>query len=387
MAIVHVPVPNTYSGVLVASADAVLRERIVTTLNTNRWPVVAAHGGADALGKLESSDCDVLLLDRRLPDLDADELIATIREQFPGVEVLELDSKTGNLLGEPRLPLPGLTEVHRSLEAVPFRAEAPCVRVERQMEALPGMVGDSAAMQRVYRLVRLVAPRTTTVLVTGPTGSGKELVARAVHQLSQRKGKPFVAINCAAIPEALLESELFGYSRGAFTGAVQSRVGKIQAAQGGTLFLDEIGEMPLGLQSKLLRFLENGELQRLGSNESNWADVRVVAATNANLLTRLKEKQFREDLYFRLSVFPVELPPLSARAGDVTILAKHLLAERSSERPVRLSQTALELLQGYAWPGNVRELMHVLERATILSEGSGVIEPEHLQYSIVPANA
>jgi DNA-binding NtrC family response regulator len=387
MAIVHVPVPNTYSGVLVASADAGLRERIMKTLNTNRWPVMAAHGGADALGKLESSDCDVLLLDRRLPDLDADELIATIREQFPGVEVLELDSKTGNLLAEPRCPIPGLMRGSRTLEAVPVRTETVCFRGERQVEALPGMVGQSAAMQKVYRLVRLVAPRTTTVLVTGPTGSGKELVARAVHELSPRKTRSFVAINCAAIPEALLESELFGYSRGAFTGAVQARAGKIQAAQGGTLFLDEIGEMPLSLQSKLLRFLENGELQRLGSSESSWADVRVVAATNANLSTELKEKRFREDLYFRLSVFPVDLPPLASRAGDVTILAKHLLAELSAERPVRLSQTALEMLQAYAWPGNVRELMHVLERAAILSDGHGVIEPEHLQYSLIPANA
>jgi transcriptional regulator with GAF, ATPase, and Fis domain len=249
------------------------------------------------------------------------------------------------------------------------------------------MVGESAAMQKVYRLVRLVAPRTTTVLVTGPTGSGKELIARAVHELSPRKARPFVAINCAAIPEALLESELFGYSRGAFTGAVQSRVGKIQAAQGGTLFLDEIGEMPLGLQAKLLRFLENGELQRLGSNERDWADVRVVAATNANLQSQLRAKQFREDLYFRLSVFPIELPPLSVRKGDVEILTNHLLAQICNDKPMRLSQSALDMLQTYSWPGNVRELMHVLERAAILTDGTGAIEPEHLQYSLLPASA
>lgn len=382
-----IPLSQGYSGVLVASADAGLREKIVATLNTNRWPVMAAHGGADALGKLEASECDVLLLDRRLPDLDADELIATVRQQFPGVEVVELDARTGSLLAEPRHPIPGLTRAFHAIEAVPRRRDSIYVQTARQVETLPGMVGQSPAMERVYRLVRLVAPRTTTVLVTGPTGSGKELVARAVHQLSPRKERPFVAINCAAIPEALLESELFGYSRGAFTGAVQSRAGKIQAAQSGTLFLDEIGEMPLGLQAKLLRFLENGELQRLGSSESFWADVRVVAATNANLLTKLKEKQFREDLYFRLSVFPVELPPLSARTGDLIILANHLLSEISSERRMRLSDGAMDLLQSYAWPGNVRELMHVLERAAILSDGSGVIEPEHLQFSVLPANA
>lgn len=379
-----VPIPQSYSGVLVASADAVLREQIVSTLNTNRWPVLSANGGADALGKLEASECDVLLLDRRLPDLNADELVATVRAQFPGVEVLELDARTGKLLDEPRWPIPGLARVSGQQERVPQRVE---FRSERQPETLPGMVGNSAAMQKVYRLVRLVAPRTTTVLVTGPTGSGKELIARAVHELSPRKMRPFVAINCAAIPEALLESELFGFARGAFTGAVQSRVGKIQAAQGGTLFLDEIGEMPLGLQAKLLRFLENGELQRLGSNERDWADVRVVAATNANLQSQLRAKQFREDLYFRLSVFPIELPTLAARKGDVEILAKHLLAQVSNDKPVRLSQSALDTLQTYTWPGNVRELMHVLERAAILSDGTGVIEPEHLQYSLLPASA
>jgi len=380
-----VPVPQSYSGVLVASADAVLRERIVSTLNTNRWPVLSANGGADALGKLEASECDVLLLDRRLPDLNADELVATVRAQFPGVEVLELDARTGKLIDEPRWPIPGLMRAARTPEMV-----APLIeftRSERLSESLPGMVGESAAMHKVYRLVRLVAPRTTTVLVTGPTGSGKELIARAVHELSPRKMRPFVAINCAAIPEALLESELFGYSRGAFTGAVQSRVGKIQAAQGGTLFLDEIGEMPLGLQSKLLRFLENGELQRLGSNERDCADVRVVAATNANLQSQLRTKQLREDLYFRLSVFPIDLPPLAARKGDVEILARHLLSEVSSDKPMRLSVPALDMLKTYSWPGNVRELMHVLERAAILSDGTGVIEPEHLQYSLLPASA
>jgi DNA-binding NtrC family response regulator len=374
-----IPYPQSssdFGGVLVASGDAARRDQIVSTLRTSRWPVMQASGGADALEKLEASECDVLLLDRCLPDLDPDELVRMVRQQYPGVEVVELGAAGATVV--PGLPLIVNAEAGPGPER-PRQGE----RAERKpgVEPLPGMVGSSEAMQKMYRLVRLVAPRKTTVLITGPTGSGKELVARAVHELSLRAGRPFVALNCAAIPEPLLESELFGYSRGAFTGAVQSRIGRIQAAQGGTLFLDEIGEMPAGLQAKLLRFLECGELQRLGSTETAVADVRVVAATNADLLMKVKEGTFRQDLYFRLAVFPVELPGLVEHRGDLKDLARFLLHEVAGEEDVSLGDAAIRLLESHTWPGNVRELRHVLERAVILAEGEKVILPAHVQFS------
>ena len=237
---------------------------------------------------------------------------------------------------------------------------------------LPEMVGASEAMRELSRLIRLVAPRSTTVLIEGETGTGKEVVARAVHRLSERAGKPFAVLNCAAIPEALLEAELFGHTRGAFTGAVQSRTGRIEAAHGGTLFLDEIGEMPMALQAKMLRFLECGELQRVGDNETMRVDVRVIAATHQpleKLATSVgAERTFRLDLYHRLAVFPVEVPALRERMEDVDLLAEHFLEQMGQEMPrKRLTVEAAEKLHEHSWPGNVRELMHVLERGAILA--------------------
>jgi transcriptional regulator with GAF, ATPase, and Fis domain len=233
-------------------------------------------------------------------------------------------------------------------------------------------------MHAVYRMARLVAPRSTPVLITGASGTGKEVVAEAIHRLSPRCNKEFVVINCAAIPEALLESELFGYVRGAFTGAVQSRIGRIHSAHGGTLFLDEIGELPLGMQAKLLRFLDQGEVQRLGSSDVFRVDVRVLAASNANLAELSQRKLFREDLFYRLSVFPIEMPPLSQRCDDVEALARHFLRKFEPENSsAMLSRESVRLLEKHSWPGNVRELQHVIERASILAEG-GPILPEHL---------
>jgi transcriptional regulator with GAF, ATPase, and Fis domain len=206
-------------------------------------------------------------------------------------------------------------------------------------------------------------------------------VARAIHELSPRADRPFVVINCAAIPETLMEAELFGYARGAFTGAVQSRIGRIHAAQGGTLFLDEIGELPMGLQAKLLRFLEYGEVQRLGSADIFKVDVRVVAATNADIAKRVHEGEFRQDLYFRLAVFPIEIPPLRERVGDIMPIAREFLRSISADRNPLFSPEAETLLENHEWQGNVRELMHVIERALILAEGDERIVPEHLYFS------
>jgi transcriptional regulator with GAF, ATPase, and Fis domain len=241
------------------------------------------------------------------------------------------------------------------------------------------MVGESPGMVELARMVRLVAPRSTTVLIQGETGTGKELIARAVHTLSPRAARPFLVLNCAAIPETLLEAELFGHTRGAFTGAVQSRTGRIEAANGGTLFLDEIGEMPLALQAKMLRFLESGELQRVGDNETLQVDVRVVAASHQPLLQRAQERAFRLDLYHRLAVFPVYVPPLRDRMDDLMPLATFILGMLGEEMPVkRLSRAAAARLMEHDWPGNVRELAHVLERGAILAEDRREIAAEEI---------
>jgi DNA-binding NtrC family response regulator len=238
-------------------------------------------------------------------------------------------------------------------------------------------------MFEVSRRIRLVAARATPVLIEGPTGSGKEIVAEALHRLSTRSRKPFVAINCAAIPEALLEAELFGHTRGAFTGAVQGRTGRIEAADGGTLLLDEIGEMPLGLQSKLLRFVESGELQRVGDNETVKVDVRIVAATHCPLAQRTQSGEFRPDLYYRLAVFLIRTPALADHCEDLPVLVEHFLEKMGRDAPVkRIDATALARLAAHPWPGNVRELEHVLERAAILAGDAPLLTAAEIDFGL-----
>ena len=387
MAIATLAVPPR--GVLVASSDALFRRHVVNTLHSDRWPVQEALGGADALGKLESGSWHLLVLDRRLPDLDADELAQMIEVRFPGIEVVVLDPDTGR--PTVRMATSAVTSpVLRALEKgnAAADAETACSPSDappgQAVEPLPGMIGNAPAMQRLYRMARLIAPRTTTVLLTGATGTGKELVAHAIHQLSPRASRPFVVVNCAAIPEPLLESELFGHVRGAFTGAVQSHVGRIHAAQSGSLFLDEVGELPLGMQAKLLRFLEQKEVQRLGSQDVFRVDVRVIAATNADLARRVSERQFREDLYYRLIPFPLQLPSLAERVTDIIPLAEHFLREcarNAGAAPPVLSAQTIAMLENHPWPGNVRELQYIMERAMILAEGSPLIQPEHLAFA------
>ena len=365
-------------AVIVASSNPGIRKQIVQNLLQSRITAAEALGGADALGQLESSECQLLFLDRRLPDLDAEELLQIIHRRFPGIDVLLLDEA-----GHPQLPSQWRSVgAHHLFETIGRWEAAAADRspqaVPAAIEPLPGMVGQAPCMHQVYRMARLVAPRTTPVLITGASGTGKEVVAEAIHRLSPRANKEFVVINCAAIPEALLESELFGYVRGAFTGAVQSRIGRIHSAHGGTLFLDEIGELPLGMQAKLLRFLDQGEVQRLGSSDVFRVDVRVLAASNARLAELAEHKQFREDLFYRLSVFPIELPPLAQRRADVEALARYFLRKFAPESADgALSPEAVRLMEKHSWPGNVRELQHVIERASILAEG-GPILPEHL---------
>jgi len=368
-----IPVLSSSGGALIASASSCIREQVLHRLNGRCRPVQQASGGADALAKLESGDWQVLFLDRRLPDLEAEEVMAISQRRFPRVQVvlLDLDDETSN----------GRESDSGNPHVVSDAAASACA--SPAFEPLPGIIGSSPAMQQVYRMVRLVAPRTTTVLITGETGTGKELIARAVHELSPRSSKPLVVVNCAAIPEALLESELFGFARGAFTGAVQSQAGRIAAAHGGTLLLDEISELPLGMQAKLLRFLEQKEIQRLGSCEASRVDVRVIAASNRKLALQAEQGRFRLDLFYRLSTFPIELPALARRRGDIVPLAEHFLAcmAASMEVPTpQLSAEAVRQLEANPWRGNVRELQHVIERASILLGNGNTVEAEHLHF-------
>jgi DNA-binding NtrC family response regulator len=386
--------PRAPGGVLIASPSRAVREQTRDRLNGRWGPVEQALGGAEALMKLEKGNWQMVLLDRRLPDLDSRELTATIERRFPEIQVVLLDSNSASPDDEEK---PGQTDREADREQVSGSAGEDQGHAEEDQEhkkkgardknkgyePLPGMIGRSDAMQRVYRLAQLVGPRTTTVLIVGPTGSGKELVARALHALSPRAGRVFVAVNCAAIPEALLESELFGHARGAFTGAVQAQVGRIPTAHGGTLFLDEVSELPFGMQAKLLRFLEQKEVQRLGTAELTRVDVRVIAASNVDLAGRAGRGEFREDLFYRLSAFPLELPPLTERRIDIVPLAEHFLAcmaaAMSGPCP-RLSSEAERILEAHPWKGNVRELQHVMERASILVENGDTVLGEHLYF-------
>jgi transcriptional regulator with GAF, ATPase, and Fis domain len=408
-----------------------------------RWQVREAGGGAEAILQLEAERAEAMVLDGALPDLEVGEFARQMRSRHPVMDLLrvgagveeigprsprrnellhavrraqEESSVTGGWTavggiaercvaerfapgGERGRAAQEVTALLRSrdkVEAVGETLEISGVEMRSSEVAafdegrraarastvpLPEMVGESAGMLELARMVRLVAPRSTSVLIQGDTGTGKELVARAVHVLSPRASKPFVVLNCAAIPEALLEAELFGHTRGAFTGAVQSRTGRIEAAHGGTLFLDEIGEMPLALQAKMLRFLESGELQRVGDNETLRVDVRVVAASHQPLLLRTTERAFRLDLYHRLAVFPVFVPALKDRMEDVPLLVAHLLSRLGEEMPMkRLSAGAARRLMEHDWPGNVRELGHVLERAAILAEDRREIAPEEIRF-------
>lgn len=371
-AVMGIPVLSCSGRAVIASPDRCIREQVLHRLNGRCRPVQQASGGADALATLESGDWDVLFLDRRLPDLEAEEVMAISQRRFPRVQVVLLDRD------ERSDDVPEAQSPRTEGDPAPTNASEGELN---DSQPLPRIIGSSPAMQRVYRMVRLVAPRPTTVLIIGQTGTGKELIARALHELSPRAHKPLVVVNCAAIPETLLESELFGFTRGAFTGAVQSQLGRIAAAHGGTLFLDEISELPLGMQAKLLRFLEQKEVQRLGSTETMRVDVRVIAASNTNLARQAAKGNFRLDLFYRLSSFPVELPPLSQRAGDIVPLAEHFLASMAASMQMpapRLSVEAIRCLETNPWRGNVRELQHVIERASILIGSGNTVRPEHL---------
>jgi DNA-binding NtrC family response regulator len=418
---------------LVASADGCFRQRLAEILTGLRWQVREADGGAQAWAEAEAAPPEAIIVDSWLPDLDLAEFLRDFRGSFPQVDLVTAGSSSpqesprgpyrqellyalrrsqdtdtaawntapelnrskpapSRVRAEPwRVPLlpeaapvasspqnAAIVPVHGqpgSSPVIPNLAALPARGVEAAAsDRLPELIGNAPCMLEVGRRVRRVAPRMTPVLIEGPTGSGKELVAEALHRMSPRSNNPFVAINCAAIPEALLEAELFGHTRGAFTGAVQGRVGRIEAADGGTLFLDEIGEMPLALQAKLLRFVESGELQRVGDNETLKVDVRIVAATHRPLAQDTQEGAFRPDLYYRLAVFLIRTPSLAEHAQDLNLLVDHFMQRMGREAPVKsLDPGALAKLAAHQWPGNVRELEHVLERGSILAGEEAVL--------------
>ena len=371
--------------ILVVDDEAGLRQTLTLILREEGHEVETAADGEAALAALAREDAAIVLCDVRMPTLDGVAFLARYQEAAGRGLVIMMSA-----YGDDEAALEAMRRGAYDYIPKPFRAdqllltvrkaierERLRLEVERLSEELStlrgadGVVGQSAALRGVLDLARKVARHPSTVLVTGESGTGKELVARLVHQASPRASEPFVAINCAAIPDALLESELFGHVRGAFTGADRERAGLFEEADGGTLFLDEIGELPLALQVKLLRALQEGQIRRVGDNGERGVDVRVVAATSRDLELEVREGRFRSDLYYRVNVVRLHLPPLRERGDDVIELARHFVswhAGRMQLQPPVIAAPALRALLDYAWPGNVRELENAMERAVVLAE-------------------
>jgi DNA-binding NtrC family response regulator len=359
------------------------------------YEVETASDGVEALEKLATFNAHVIVTDMMMPRMDGSELIKRLRAQGSGPPVI-VETAFGN--PETAIALVHDLGVFWFLEkpvqsqwlkllveraAAHGRLEEHAERLERELSyqgVLGDLVGSSPQMQEVYALIRQVAPSRAAVLITGESGTGKELAARAIHELSPRRAGPFVALNCAAMPDTLMESELFGHEKGAFTGALERRAGSFEMAQNGTVLLDEIGDMPAATQAKLLRVLEDQRVRRLGGKTEIQLDVRVIAATNAPLDSAIKDGRFREDLFYRLNVFPIALPPLREHLEDLPQLAASLLQDlnkKHSAKVTDLSPDVLARLHAYHWPGNVRELRNVLERAVILT-GEGTVEVAQL---------
>jgi DNA-binding NtrC family response regulator len=369
---------------LIVDDDDDLRGLLAGRFERLGLDVTTAASGEEALAQAAQARFDVALLDLHLPGIDGLEVLARIKEMQPEAEALVLTAqgsietaveamKRGayDYLTKPFQLADLEVHVQKAFEKVQLaRRERQWVQQIAYESPRYRLVGDSPAMRRVVQLIERVAPSDATVLVRGASGTGKELVARALHANSPRAGRPLVTINCAALTEALLESELFGHEKGAFTGAVAAKPGLVEVAEGGTLFIDEIGEMAPALQAKLLRVLEDGHFRRVGGTQEVCADVRVVAATNRRLEDEIKAGRFREDLYYRLNVISITLQPLRERREDVSELVEHFLATRQVG-PVRyrVDPEAMAALVRYDWPGNVRELANVIERAQILAEG------------------
>ncbi len=375
---------------LVADDDPAVRQSLERTLTREGYAVVLASDGQAALERLQKGGVDLVLSDLKMPGLNGLELLKAAKVVAPEVDVIMLTAfgtieeavramKDGarDFLTKPFQRAQLIRVIHQALE---HRALIEQNRaLQRRLDDLlrqGNIIGASPAFRRMMTLVDQVATSSATVLIQGESGTGKELIARAIHDKSPRRAGPFVAMNCAAIPETLLESELFGYEKGAFTGAAGRKEGRFELADGGTLFLDEVADLVPATQPKILRVLQEGEFERVGGTRTIRADVRIVAATNQNLADLVKEKRFREDLYYRLNVITITVPPLRERREDVHVLAEHFLRVYAAKNNRRLdegvSEEALRRLEAYSWPGNVRELENVIERAVVLARGSRI---------------
>jgi DNA-binding NtrC family response regulator len=387
---------SAFPVLLVEDKDS-LRTMLRHALEAHGHVVLEARDQPEAVRQLEQARPAVVLTDLKLPDGDGFGVLRAAKDLDPELQVVVMtaygsiqDAVTAmregamDFLAKPVDPDHLLLMVERAIAQ--RRMVTEYILLKEEMAArrgAPRIIGEDGKLRHVLQQLHRAAATDTTVLLEGESGTGKELFARALHALSPRADGPFVAINCAAIPDNLLETELFGHEKGAFTGAATRKPGRFEVAHRGTLFLDEIGELPLALQAKILRALEERRFERVGGTQSLHVDVRVVAATNRNLKQRVAERQFREDLYFRLSVFPIQIPPLRERTNDVVILARSFVdrfCRDLNKKTITLSPAALDELQAYPWPGNVRELQNCIERAVILCEGDA-IHPRHLNLS------
>jgi len=364
-------------------------------LRDEGFETLTADNGQQAMGLLKDNDVDLVLTDMQMPGMDGFALLQAVKEQHSALPVIMITAygevekavramQLGafNYLTKPFNNDELLACVNKAVEHFALAQENKRLQLEISSRyRFDQLIGKNKAMQQLYSLIERVAPSQATVLITGESGTGKELVARSIHFNSSRSQAPFISVNCAALPEALLESEFFGHERGAFTGAIATRKGKFEAADTGTIFLDEIGEMPLALQVKLLRVIQEKSFERVGGNKTIHVDVRIVAATNKDLKEEVDQHAFREDLYYRLNVVQLSLPPLRERQDDIPILAEHFVRKYAAQgaRPnLTLAPDTIRFLASLPWDGNVRELENTIERATILCPGA-VIEPDDVQ--------
>lgn len=387
-------------NVLIIDDEAAIRQSLSGALKDENYEVMTAGSGEEGLGYIRNGSYDAVLLDVWMPGIDGMETLKRIKASnadqlviimsgHGSVETAVKATKLGayDFIEKPLSLEKLLVTLRNAFQFQELNKENQILRSE--VFKTPQMIGSASKMMVLKDQIATVAPLSSWVLITGENGTGKELVARAIHSSSRRHDLPFVAVNCAAIPEELIESELFGHEKGAFTGATQMKRGKFDQANGGTLFLDEIADMSLKTQAKVLRILQEQKFERVGGNQTIEVDVRVVAATNKNLVESIKNNLFREDLYYRLAVIPIVVPPLRARVDDISALLKHyfeVCAVEQGREPKKISGDALQILRDYAWPGNVRELKNLVERLSIMCRSETVM-PEDLPAEILDAVA